>query len=210
MRIFTILLDLPLGLFLLGALTNWQMGIGPLNFWVKGIIHQNELIQLGGAFFVALICLEAWWKPHTKIESQPNVRVLARHREQTPAAASIQLAQPRSSQIHTPESLIFPPKESSRPKLLKTNKTHRSTNPVFDKLVLTPKEQPTRSKRKRLNNRKPMLKISAVKEHRCPYCLDEVKPKDPRGTKECEVCHSLHHADCWAITGMCQVPHLNS
>jgi hypothetical protein len=28
--------------------------------------------------------------------------------------------------------------------------------------------------------------------------------------KKCEVCNTLHHADCWAITGMCQVPHLNT
>jgi hypothetical protein len=24
---------------------------------------------------------------------------------------------------------------------------------------------------------------------------------------ECQICHTLHHADCWAITGTCQVPH---
>jgi hypothetical protein len=49
-----------------------------------------------------------------------------------------------------------------------------------------------------------------VEEHRCPYCLDAVARTDPRGVKECEVCHTLHHADCWAITGICQVPHLNT
>jgi hypothetical protein len=27
---------------------------------------------------------------------------------------------------------------------------------------------------------------------------------------ECDVCHALHHKDCWDITGFCQVPHLNS
>jgi ribosomal protein L37AE/L43A len=49
-----------------------------------------------------------------------------------------------------------------------------------------------------------------VEEHRCPYCLDPVSRNDPRGVKECDVCHTLHHADCWAITGVCQVPHLNT
>jgi hypothetical protein len=27
---------------------------------------------------------------------------------------------------------------------------------------------------------------------------------------ECEVCHTLHHKDCWDVTGICQVPHLNT
>lgn len=44
-------------------------------------------------------------------------------------------------------------------------------------------------------------------EHRCPYCLDLVEPDDPRGVKICPVCHTYHHADCWAVTGVCQVPH---
>jgi hypothetical protein len=37
-----------------------------------------------------------------------------------------------------------------------------------------------------------------------------VKRNDPRGVVECEVCHTLHHKDCWDITGACQVPHLNT
>jgi hypothetical protein len=185
-RFFVILLVLPLGLFVLGVLTNWQMGIGPLNPWARGVIPQDELMQLGGALLVALICLDAWRKPRPKTEDTPDARASSSRREQTPATASIQSVQPRSPQ------------------------THSRTKPAVDKLILTHTEQPTRSRRKRMGNRKPILQISAFEEHRCPYCLDEVKRNDPRGVKECEVCHSLHHADCWAITGMCQVPHLNS
>ncbi|MBI4786154.1 MAG: hypothetical protein HY782_03790 [Chloroflexi bacterium] len=53
-------------------------------------------------------------------------------------------------------------------------------------------------------------RIMRVVEDRCPYCLDIVKRNDPRGVQVCEVCHTPHHADCWAITGKCQVPHLNT
>jgi hypothetical protein len=53
-------------------------------------------------------------------------------------------------------------------------------------------------------------RIVDVVEDRCPYCFDVVKRKDPRGVKICEVCGTPHHADCWAITGKCQVPHLNT
>ncbi|HJR81217.1 MAG TPA: hypothetical protein VJ821_14200 [Anaerolineales bacterium] len=71
------------------------------------------------------------------------------------------------------------------------------------------KDQVVRPKRKR-SRRKPQIQFALVEEHRCPYCLDVVTHHDPRGVKECEVCHTLHHADCWVITGFCQVPHLNT
>ena len=44
-------------------------------------------------------------------------------------------------------------------------------------------------------------------EHRCPYCLELVTKNDPRGITVCPICHTQHHADCWALTGVCQVPH---
>jgi hypothetical protein len=211
LRFLVTLLVLPFGLFVLGVFTNWQIGIGPLNPWVKGTIPRDELIQLGVALLVALICLDAWRNPHPK-ENQQDVRALSRKRKKQtpPTTASIQAVEPRLPQAHTQENVIFLPKRNSRPKILKADRVRSRTNSAVDKLTFKHTAQPTLSRRKRLNNRKPMLQISAFEEHRCPYCLDEVKRNDPRGTKECEVCHSLHHADCWAITGMCQVPHLNS
>ena len=54
------------------------------------------------------------------------------------------------------------------------------------------------------------LRVTSVIEERCPYCLDVIKRNDPRGVHTCEVCGTPHHADCWSITGKCQVPHLNT
>lgn len=51
------------------------------------------------------------------------------------------------------------------------------------------------------------IRLVGEVEHRCPYCLEVVKRNDPRGVKTCEICHTAHHADCWAVTGTCQVPH---
>jgi hypothetical protein len=51
------------------------------------------------------------------------------------------------------------------------------------------------------------VRLLGVEEHRCPYCLDVVERHDPRGVVTCKVCHTRHHADCWAVAGMCQVPH---
>jgi hypothetical protein len=53
------------------------------------------------------------------------------------------------------------------------------------------------------------VKVISATEERCPYCLDVVEKKDPRGIVVCEICGSPHHADCWeAGGGKCQVPHL--
>ena len=52
------------------------------------------------------------------------------------------------------------------------------------------------------------VRLVGETEHRCPYCLEVVVRNDPRGVTVCPICHTRHHADCWAVTGMCQVPHL--
>jgi ribosomal protein L37AE/L43A len=64
--------------------------------------------------------------------------------------------------------------------------------------------------KRRKRNKKARVQLALVEEHRCPYCFDTVTRKDSRGVKECPVCHTLHHADCWDVTGSCQVPHLNT
>jgi hypothetical protein len=51
------------------------------------------------------------------------------------------------------------------------------------------------------------VRLIGKEEHRCPYCLEEVVEDDPRGIKICPICNTYHHADCWAVTGTCQVPH---
>lgn len=51
------------------------------------------------------------------------------------------------------------------------------------------------------------VRLLGEEEHRCPFCLELVEPDDTRGMVECPICHTRHHADCWAVTGACQVPH---
>lgn len=52
-----------------------------------------------------------------------------------------------------------------------------------------------------------IVQLSENIEHNCPYCLETVLTNDIRGIKKCKVCKTLHHADCWEVTGLCQVPH---
>jgi hypothetical protein len=51
------------------------------------------------------------------------------------------------------------------------------------------------------------IHLSGEVEHRCPYCLEVVEKNDRRGVKVCPICQTRHHADCWGVTGVCQVPH---
>lgn len=55
--------------------------------------------------------------------------------------------------------------------------------------------------------RRRAVAFSGAEQHVCPYCLERVIRSDPRGVKICKVCKTWHHADCWDITGVCQVPH---
>lgn len=105
---------------------------------------------------------------------------------------------------HSSTSLTANPAAQPR---VRSNNGSRPSVRSGAKLV---KEPTLRPKKKRLSRRKPKIQFALVEEHRCPYCLDAVTHNDPRGVKECEVCHTLHHADCWSITGVCQVPHLNT
>jgi ribosomal protein L37AE/L43A len=61
--------------------------------------------------------------------------------------------------------------------------------------------------RRFLRRRGPAVQLDGRIEHRCPFCLELVEKRDPRGVKVCPECKTHHHADCWDVTGMCQVPH---
>src|SRR5690349_11910915 len=216
-RFLLMVLVLFPAMFVLGIYTDWKIGIGPLNPWFEGDIDPYELIQLGGAFLVACIALEAWWKPAVRIDDEyvPEVRHSSRSRRSESIPVET-YSSPRSSarsasalQVRPSTGITYQAKGRSRLKFAKANTKTRSRGSHAEKLMLAHTPQPTRSRRKRLFKRKPQLQISMYEEHKCPFCLEEVKRNDPRGVKKCSVCHTLHHADCWDITGMCQVPHLN-
>ena len=104
---------------------------------------------------------------------------------------------PKSKRVRSPA------KTSNRP-AKRSPKARASKSPAVKGTAATP---PVKTQRKRLTRRKLHLQLSREEEHRCPYCLELIEPDDPRGAVECKICHTLHHADCWAVTGACQVPH---
>jgi ribosomal protein L37AE/L43A len=71
------------------------------------------------------------------------------------------------------------------------------------KTSLKKKKATTTRTRSRNNN----VKLTGTEDHRCPYCLEEVRKNDPRGIVICPDCGTWHHRDCWEITGSCQIAH---
>ncbi len=85
----------------------------------------------------------------------------------------------RSLQIHVPE--------------------HRTASPSTFPTPL-PRKHPNRKAHQ-------TVRLIGKEELRCPYCLQVIDRRDPKGIVVCPICHSAHHKECWDITGSCQVPH---
>lgn len=76
----------------------------------------------------------------------------------------------------------------------------RLGNPTTSLPIRTPKKTSNRRHHK-------TVRFVGKEEMRCPYCLQIIDPKDPKGIVYCPICHAPHHKECWDITGTCQVPH---
>lgn len=96
------------------------------------------------------------------------------------------------------------PRSSTRPSL--AQRARAGISKFFTPTPTTRKIRSARPARKRAA-RGSGITLSAQERHMCPYCLEPVTKRDPRGVKICKVCKTWHHADCWEITGVCQVPH---
>jgi ribosomal protein L37AE/L43A len=232
-RLITAWASFILGLFLLGFITNWKMGFGPIEFW-RTTFDWMEIAQLGGGMLIVLLALTAWWHGpassptvHKEVqrktrsaskrpaEQRPVERVVERPRERvrepTPVVVPRTTSQSSGFSIFGSRRVSEPKKAPVRLKVSGRGRALTRPRSQTEKVVvgrLTKTVRPARSRK--LFQRKREMQISTHEEHRCPFCLEDVKRNDPRGVKECSICHTLHHADCWDITGMCQVPHLNS
>ncbi len=207
------------GLAVLGYFTAWRSGIGPFQVglvsvpWLDALHMALRLpLQFGRSSMdlldLAHIIIAAdtsWlalrvWKQGTRVNGRSSVpppRVRRPSRSRSARAAAV----PAAPAPRIPAT-IGP---STRAKV--------NRKKVGRPLVSRPAPiRPLRAKPRRAGvfRRKPAVQLAVYEEHRCPYCLEPVNRNDPRGTVECQVCHTLHHKDCWDITGNCQVPHLNT
>ena len=241
LRYLCALLVTVVGMFMIGSLTHWVLGIGPIRLekefaeQIRKITFTNDLgyqigslgigsrvlfdfsgmdgadpVHLAVSFVMTVLSLQAWCRTTSAPEPveleplpvAPAPAPRARRGRRSSSAANGR-AQVRAS--NTSSNLVVP--GPVPPPRVRSNNGSR---PSVRRGVKKVKEPTLRPRKKRVSRRKPNIQFALVEEHRCPYCLDTVTHSDPRGVKECEVCHTLHHADCWSITGVCQVPHLNT
>ena len=210
------------GLTLLGFLTNWKSGIGPMQSTVvnkawldwarvalklplptfKSGMDLLDLAHIAIAVDTSWIALRAWSR---------GQRVVPQARPATSRAAVASrpapvVRQPAVASVNRGARVRVPSRGNGRP-LVK----RRSIGQVLG-VRRSGAVRPARAGSRRWSplRRKPAVQLAVYEEHRCPYCLQDVSRNDPRGTVECPICHTLHHKDCWDITGTCQVPHLNN
>ena len=188
LRIFSALVFIFGGLALLGWFSGWAFGI---NLFRAGQTRAAwwDIGQILLATGFALLAMYAW-----RVRSQNTPET------QTPSAEIVSHTRrkPQKRPPRTPRTQTVPPADPSAA----SQAVQLPSQPIAKQLA--------KPKRKRFNHSRPKLVLSSEEEHRCPYCLELIEPDDPRGVVECEICHTQHHADCWAITGTCQVPHFTA
>ncbi len=207
-----------IGLLVLGYFTNGKGGIGPLLFkpvqvdWLRqwnislklplqvahGQTNWAVLVYTIIAMDTSWIALRVW-KSSAAPRSTASSAVPARRVRQSIHSS------PRTSVSSNPSTpRVHVSHSNSKPKVRKMRR------PLISKPNASGSVKSARSRGWNPLSPKPAIQLAVYEEHRCPYCFEEVKRNDPRGVVECEVCHTLHHKDCWDVTGACQVPHLNT
>ncbi len=213
-----------IGLAVLGYLTSWRLGIGPLQgilvrvHWLdwanlalqlplqfdKSRMDLLDLAHIAIAVDTSWIALRAWARGPSMV-GQPRA---AAPRQASHSSAAI-VQQPAISSSTRAARVRVPSRASVGASLRPRIKRRTLSRPMISRGSVV---RPARAGSRRWNplHRKPTVQLAVYEEHRCPYCLQDVSRNDPRGTVECPICHTLHHKDCWDITGTCQVPHLNN
>lgn len=154
---------------------------------------------------LAVAAGQAAWAPrrHTvMVEPREDVEVNVASSRRSPARQETRAAQrPRVS-----VAAAAPRPRRSQPALSFMTRARASVSRFFTPAPAKRKLRSARPARKRAA-RGSGITLSAQERHVCPYCLEPVTKRDARGVKICKICKTWHHADCWEITGVCQVPH---
>ena len=184
------------GLATIGYFSDWKIGIDVFALY-RGYISYEDLSHLIFCITVSLAALRAWYQPVPRETDSAYAESVQREVNAPPR----RISQPRSWSLQ--------PRLRNRSSVaIWSGNSSRSSVHARPRLVTN---QPARQERNRNSSaQRQNIQLALVEEHRCPYCLEPVVHTDPRGVKKCNVCQSLHHADCWAVTGTCQVPHLNT
>lgn len=190
------------GVYLLGFVSHGKYGISRFG-WLPKAVDYDGLNLIGIGLLMILIISLLFRRTRVVVIPEP-LQVIPPVSEQD-SYSPVQVEPSNSFSVSSPErprvswSRFFTPIPSAQPR----------TNGRRPGSMIQPAKVAPAMPKRRKRNRKARVQLALVEEHRCPYCFDTVTRTDPRGVKECPVCHTLHHKDCWDVTGSCQVPHLN-
>jgi ribosomal protein L37AE/L43A len=205
---------------LLVAIFAIAISFGVLNVLTQGFIGLNLLrayqnpfagdvaVQVAVSALAAWTALSAWAGTHREVlveprwtpEPEPIVAQPARRatrpvrsgaRAGDALLTSISRAWDRG--LKSTRAFLAPAASPSTRTRRKTKKTKTRGRGIFSGRTIRRKQKP--------------IALTSQEAHVCPYCLEPVRQRDPRGVKICKVCKTWHHGDCWAVTGVCQVPH---
>jgi len=221
-RILAALAGLTIGLLLLGLMTLGDAGIGPLNYSLGGP-DWGGLSQLTIGIATALLTLFAWRASASSTQGPPRATALTLSGRMRARGAQMRdwwerstlhrgLTRVGQSLAQSQEMRPVQRSATRRRPVVRESRSETPPPPVqpnrFQVLLSGWKEGLSRKGKTVMNWRSRLgVRVGEVAEHRCPFCLDTIRRNDPRGTVVCPICHTPHHADCWAVTGMCQIPH---
>jgi hypothetical protein len=188
------------GIYLLGLISDGRYGISRFG-WLPQSIDYDGLNLIGIGFLIILL-----------------ISLLFRRTKVIVIPEPIQVASSLDDPGDSPYVQVEPSNAISNPvrprvswsRILTTPWIQARSNGQHAGRIKPMKAAPVIAPKRRRRSRKARVQLALVEEHRCPYCLETVTRTDPHGVVECTVCHTLHHKDCWEITGTCQVPHLNN
>ena len=170
------------------------------------------LIQYGVAALGSLLVINAFrTRPAVdEITTIPQLKKESKNWLPKLAFPKIKKSGSKVSRITSTKNERVTAKKSVKKKSADTLAIQKLTAKPKKLAVVAPSPSKTRQPTKKAKkNAKPEIKFVGKEEHICPYCLDPVLDHDPRGVKICPICKTRHHADCWGITGACQIPHSN-
>ncbi|MEN8242319.1 MAG: hypothetical protein ABFS17_10390 [Chloroflexota bacterium] len=209
------LISLFAALFALNYFSGGVLGINYLTIY-QADFEPLAFIQVGIGIFSMWLAIAAWRKPKS-------------HEFEDDISEAPYTAPPRARQVETNSPAVLERVRTPRPKRKinwfsasassanNNSRNHSSSSAIpRERISLKGNKKSKRRVSKirtrrstLLLNRQQPVKFVGAEEHRCPYCLETVAYNDPRGVEICPVCQTHHHADCWEVTGVCQVPHAN-
>jgi hypothetical protein len=192
------------GIYLLGFISDGKYGISQLG-WLPRSIDYDGLNLIGIGFLVILLLSLIFRR--AKVIVIPEPIEVASSLGASDNSSFVQVEHPNSNSI----SISDPARSRvSWSRILTTPLVNVRSNGHRAGRIKPMKAVPVIAPKRRRRSKKALVQLALVEEHRCPYCLETVSRADPHGVVECTICHTLHHKDCWDITGTCQVPHLNN